>query len=67
MRSAKITRKRKAAQISKDVKSHERDRKALLLLKFLAQGERSLKRHDGIPHAEVVKYFEKKFKARRRG
>ena len=59
-----ITRNGKAAAVLQDVTSYERERKTLLLLKFIAQGERSLKRHGAIPHAEVVRYFDKKFKAR---
>lgn len=49
-----ITQNGRATAVLQDVETFDRQRKALLLLRFLAQGEREIRRGRGIPHATVA-------------
>jgi len=62
-----ITQNGKATAVLQDVESFERQRKALLLLRYLAQGEEEVRSGKGIPHGKVIRHFEKKLKELRRG
>lgn len=62
-----ITQNGKATAVLQDVDSFERQRKALLLLRYLAQGEEEIRRGRGVPHGKALRYFERKLKELRRG
>jgi len=62
-----ITQNGKATAVLQDVESFERQRKALLLLRYLAQGEEEVRSGKGVPHGKAVRLFEKKLKELRRG
>jgi prevent-host-death family protein len=62
-----ITQNGKATAVLQDVESFERQRKALLLLRYLAQGEEEVSSGKGVPHGKAVRLFEKKLKELRRG
>ena len=49
-----ITQNGRATAVLQDVETFARQRQALLLLRFLAQGEQELRRGRGIPHAVVA-------------
>jgi prevent-host-death family protein len=53
-----ITQNGKATAVLQDVETYEQQRQALLLLKFLAQGDQELKRGQGIPHAATRRHFD---------
>lgn len=55
-----ITKNGDARAVLQDITSYERDRQALLMLKFIAQGERDVERGRVKPHAEVMARLEKK-------
>lgn len=48
-----ITQNGKATAVIQDVETYERDRRALLLLRVLAQGDAQLREGEGIDHAAV--------------
>ncbi len=50
-----ITRNGKVTAIIQDVKSYEKEKKTLMLLKFLARGERELIGGKGADHNKVKK------------
>ena len=52
-----ITQNGRATAVLQNVEAYEEQRRALLLLKFLAQGDLELKRGEGIPHADARKRF----------
>lgn len=62
-----ITQKGKAAAVLQDVASFQRQREALLLLKYLAIGEEQLRRGRGIPHGRVVARIRRRLRALKRG
>lgn len=62
-----ITQKGKAAAVLQDVASFQRQREALLLLKYLAIGEEQLRQGKGIPHGQVVARMRRRLRALKRG
>ncbi|MDA0323522.1 MAG: type II toxin-antitoxin system Phd/YefM family antitoxin [Verrucomicrobia bacterium] len=58
-----ITQNGKASVVVQDVETYEEHRKALLLLKFLSQGDQQLKKGIGISHARVKKHLAGKLKS----
>lgn len=62
-----ITQNGKATAVLQDVESFERQRKALLLLRYLAQGEEEVRIGKGVSQPRALRHFEKKLKALRRG
>ena len=62
-----ITQNGKATAVLQDVESFERQRKALLLLRYLTQAEDEIRSGKGVPHAKAVRPFERKLKELRRG
>jgi prevent-host-death family protein len=62
-----ITQNGKATAVLQDVESFERQRKALLLLRYLSQAEDEIRRGKGVSHAKALRHFDKKLKALRRG
>ena len=62
-----ITQNGKATAVLQDVESFERQRNALLLLRYLAQGEEGVRSGKGVPHRKAVRHFVKKLKELRRG
>ncbi len=57
-----ITQNGKATAVLQDVESYEKQRQALLLLKFLAQGDQELGKGKGVPHSRVKQRFADKLK-----
>ena len=57
-----ITQNGKAAAVLQDVESYEEQRRTLLLLKLMAQGDRELQEGKAIGHAAACKRFEKTLK-----
>ena len=53
-----ITQNGKATAVLQDVESYEEQRRALLLLKFLAQGDKELKGNRGVRHAAAKRHFD---------
>jgi len=62
-----ITQNGKATAVLQDVESFERQRKALLLLRYLTQAEDEIRSGKGVPHTKAVRHFERKLKELRRG
>jgi len=62
-----ITQNGKATAVLQDVESFERQRKALLLLRYLTQAEDEIRSGKGVPHAKAARHFERKLKELRRG
>ena len=62
-----ITQNGKATAVLQDVESFDRQRKALLLLRYLTQAEDEIRSGKGVPHAKAVRHFERKLKELRRG
>jgi prevent-host-death family protein len=52
-----ITQNGRATAVLQNVETYEEQRRTLLLLKFLAQGDLELKRDEGISHADARKHF----------
>ena len=52
-----ITQNGRATAILQDVDSYQAQRNALLLLKFLAQGDRELNRGQAIGHSQIKRHF----------
>ena len=57
-----ITQNGKATAVLQDIQAFQRQRNALLLLRFLARGDRQLREGKTISHSQAVKHFEKKLK-----
>jgi prevent-host-death family protein len=57
-----ITQNGKATAVLVDVESFERQREALLLLRYLAVGEEEIRRGKGVPHQKALRHFERKLK-----
>jgi prevent-host-death family protein len=62
-----ITQNGKATAVLQDVESFDRQRKALLLLRYLAQGEEEVRSGKGLPHRKAIRHFERKLKGLRSG
>lgn len=62
-----ITQNGKATAVLQDVESFERQRKALLLLRYLSQAEDEIRSGKGVPRVKAVRHFERKLKELRRG
>ena len=62
-----ITQNGKATAVLQDVESFQKQRQALLLLKYLAQAEKEIRHGKGVSHASVQRHFNQKLKALRRG
>ena len=61
-----ITQNGKAAAVLQDVESFEKQRKALFMLKLIAQGDKELKRGKTFSHLQAEKHFHEKIKDLRR-
>jgi prevent-host-death family protein len=57
-----ITQNGKATAVLVDVESFERQREALLLLRYLAVAEDEVGRGKGVPNEKARRHFEKKLK-----
>lgn len=57
-----ITQNGKATAVLVDVESFERQREALLLLRYLAVGEEEIARGEGVTHKKALHHFERKLK-----
>lgn len=55
-----ITQNGRATAILQDVDSYQAQRDALLLLKFLAQGDQELNRGEAVSHARIKRQFVEK-------
>jgi prevent-host-death family protein len=53
-----ITQNGKATAVLQDVETYQEQRRALLLLKFLAQGDKELREGKGIRHAAAKRHFD---------
>ncbi|MEM7356198.1 MAG: type II toxin-antitoxin system Phd/YefM family antitoxin [Acidobacteriota bacterium] len=58
-----ITQNGKATAVLQDVESYERQRQALLLLKYLARGDRDSRQGKLLPDAEADQHFRQRLKA----
>ena len=58
-----ITQNGKATAVLQDVESFQRQRRALLLLKFLAKGDREVEEGKGLSHREATKRLQQKLKS----
>lgn len=58
-----ITQNGRATAILQDVDSYQAQRDALLLLKFLAQGDQELNRGEAIGHARIKRHFAESIEA----
>jgi len=61
-----ITQNGKATAVVQDIDTFQRQRKALLLLKFLARGDRELREGKGVDHQKALRHFEDQLKKLRR-
>ena len=57
-----ITQNGKATAVLQDVESFQKQRKALLLLKYLAQAEKEIRQGKGVSHAKAQQHFSRKLK-----
>ena len=62
-----ITQNGRPTAVLQDVESFSEQRDALLLLKLLAQGTQELRDGKGVPHAEVRKRVERRWRGSKRG
>jgi prevent-host-death family protein len=62
-----ITQNGKASAVLQDAESYEEQRRALLMLKMLAQGDQEIVRGEGMKHSDVRKNLEKRLKGMRDG
>ncbi len=62
-----ITQNGKATAVLQDIETFERQKKALLLLKFLAQGDQELRDGKGVSNAEARRRLERTLKDLTRG
>jgi len=53
-----VTQNGKATAVLVDVESFERQREALLLLRYLAVGDDEIGKREGVPHEEALRHFE---------
>ena len=52
-----ITQNGKATAVLQDIKTFQKERESLMLLKFLAQGEQELMAGKGISHSKAKEHF----------
>jgi prevent-host-death family protein len=57
-----ITQNGKPTAVLQDVESFQHQRKALLLLRYLATGDRELQKGKGVAHGRAKRHFEKKLR-----
>ncbi|MBN2685293.1 MAG: type II toxin-antitoxin system Phd/YefM family antitoxin [Pontiellaceae bacterium] len=57
-----ITQNGKASAVLQDVESYEEQRRALLMLKLLSQGDQEIVRGKGVKHSDVRQRMEKQLK-----
>jgi prevent-host-death family protein len=57
-----ITQNGKATAVLQDIEDFQRQKKALLLLRFLAKGDQQLREGKAISHAKASKHFDEKLK-----
>lgn len=57
-----ITQNGKPTAVLQDVRSFERERRALLLLKFLAKGDQEVRAGKGVSHSKAGRHFNRKLK-----
>ncbi len=57
-----ITQNGKPTAVLQDVESFQRQRKALLLLRYLATGDRELQEGKGVAHDRAKRHFERKLR-----
>lgn len=57
-----ITQNGKATAVLQDVETFQRQRRALLLLKYLTQADQELRDGKGVPDAKVERHFDRKIK-----
>jgi len=57
-----ITQNGKPTAVLQDVRSFERQRRALLLLKLLAKGDQEIRAGKGVPHSKARRHFDRKLK-----
>jgi prevent-host-death family protein len=62
-----ITQNGKATAVLQDVQTYHEQQQALLLLKFLAQGDRELKGGKGISHRQAKLHFQETIARLKRG
>lgn len=62
-----ITQNGKATAVLVDVESFERQREALLLLRYLAVGEDEIAKGRGVRHRKALRHFEERLKEHRSG
>lgn len=60
-----ITQNGKASAVLQDAESYEEQRRALLMLKVLAQGDQEVVRGEGVKHSDVRKSLKKRLKGMR--
>ncbi len=58
-----ITQNGKATAVLQDVESYQRQRQALLMLKYVALGERDLRDGSVLPDADAAAHFHAKLKS----
>lgn len=57
-----ITQGGKAKAVLQDVESYQKQRQALLLLKFLAKGDKEIQQGKSVSHRQALKHFENTLK-----
>ena len=62
-----ITQNGKATAVLQDIESFQEQREALLLLRFMVQGDRELKQKKGISNARATAHFRRTLVELRRG
>ena len=62
-----ITQNGKATAVLQDIESFQEQREALLLLRFMIQGDQELKRGKGVSKARVAAHFRRKLAELKRG
>lgn len=62
-----ITQNGKPTAVLQDLKSFQRQREALLLLKHLTRGDEELRQGKGVPHGKALAHFDRALAALRRG
>lgn len=62
-----ITQNGRATAVLQDVASFQRQREALLLLKFLAKGEQEIREGKGVKHSDAMRRLEGRLAGLKRG
>lgn len=55
-----ITQNGKATAVLQDVETYQRQRRALLLLKYLSQADQEIRDGKGVPDSKVPRHFDRK-------